>query len=212
LGASYGWLKSRWMEVRRSINGSPDVPLHASSMERKASNFQVLSEFFLSPAFARIAVTSTRGTPLPPGMQPAVPVMGALQEDIADLVNRVPCSGITIIVESSQRSDPTVRSRFSELQPDASDLPVPVRHRLMPKRAAEPGLEVADFIISAAGSQIQRDMRGKGGWAPDFKDVFCRLPPAICLFSVITAVLMHRESGLVQMRRHRLVGNTPSSL
>src|SRR2546427_7848122 len=53
LGAGYEWLKQRWIDVRRQINGSPDVPLHASEMERIEANFAVLSQFFLDPSFVR---------------------------------------------------------------------------------------------------------------------------------------------------------------
>jgi hypothetical protein len=48
---------------------------------------------------------------------------------------------------------------------------------LMPKSSNEPGLEVADFIVSAASSQVQRRLRGQNGRAPDFNDVFRRLAP-----------------------------------
>ena len=49
---------------------------------------------------------------------------------------------------------------------------------LMSKRSNEPGLEVADFIVSAAGSQVQRRLHGQNGQAPDFNDVFRLVFPA----------------------------------
>jgi hypothetical protein len=76
--------------------------------------------------------------------------MGALQEDIASMAGRIPCAAVTIIVESSQRADPILKQCFGELKPDGVKLTIPVKHCLMPKSAAEPGLEIADFIISAA--------------------------------------------------------------
>jgi hypothetical protein len=71
----------------------------------------------------------------------------------------------------------------------------------MPKSSAEPGLEIADFIINAAGSQIHRHMRGQEGPAPDFTDVFCRLPPEGCLFSVVGAIATDPQNRLVQVLR-----------
>jgi hypothetical protein len=77
LGAGYGHLKERWRAVRKAINDDPDLPLHASGLERKAENFAVLSEFFLDPSFVRIAATTTKAVSLPPGMDPCVPVMAS---------------------------------------------------------------------------------------------------------------------------------------
>ena len=96
--------------------------------------------------------------------------MGALQEDITGLASRIPCAAVTIIVESSQRADPILKRCFGELKPDGIELTIPVNHCLMPKSGAEPGLEIADFIISAAGSQVRRHLRGQQGPAPDFPD------------------------------------------
>jgi hypothetical protein len=68
----------------------------------------------------------------------------------------------------------------------------------MPKSSNEPGLEVADFIISAAGSEVQRRMRGKEGHAPDFKDVFCRLGEDGCRYREIGRATDHGD-GLVSV-------------
>jgi hypothetical protein len=210
LGAGYGRLKEQWKVVRSYINGSPEAPLHASDMSiRKPCNFAALSKFFLDRSFARIAVATLKSTVVPKDMHPAVPVMGALQEDIATVASLIPCTAVLIIGESSQRADPMLRQRFRELKPAGAELPIPVQYWLMPKRSAEPGLEVADFIISAAGSQIQRHMRGEDGFAPDFHDVFCQLPSHGCLFSLISEVEGNHPNQQMRMQRLRLTGNTP---
>jgi hypothetical protein len=212
LGAHYGRLKTLWMDVRHSINGSPDAPLHASDMSiRSSGSYAILSKFFLDRSFARFAVAALKSAILPAGMHPATPVMGAVQEDIASLACHIPCAAVTIIVESSQRADPILMQCFGELKPDGVDLTIPVNHCLMPKSGAEPGLEIADFIISAAGSQVQRHLRGKQGPAPDFGDVFCRLPVEGCLFSIIGAVADNPQNRLVQVLRFYLPGNALSS-
>jgi hypothetical protein len=175
-------------------------------LEHSARNFEALSNFFNDRSFARIAVSSTKRTNLPDGMHPAVPVMNALQEDMARLAGRIPCTSIKLIVESSQRADPILRQHFGELTPVGTELPVPVTYCLMPKAGAEPGLEVADFIVSAAGSQTQRHLRGQDGFAQDFNDVFCRLPPCGCLFSLVREVEVETD-GRVRVGRVRLIGN-----
>jgi len=201
LGAHYGRLKSLWMDVRNRINGSPDAPLHATDMDRNPANYCVLSEFFLDRSFVRFAVVALESAILPAEMDPATPVTGVLQEDIASLASRIPCAAVTIIVESSQRADPILKRCFGELRPDVIDLSKAVNHCLMPKSGAEPGLEIADFVINAAGSQVQRFLRGRQGLAPDFRGVFCRLPEKGCLFSIIGAVTDDSENQLVQVLR-----------
>jgi hypothetical protein len=198
LGAGYPHVKERWRAVRKAINDDPDLPLHGSELEHKADNFAVLSEFFLDPSFVRIAVTTTNAVSLPPGMEPCIPVMGQLQKEIAFVAGAVPCKRVWIIVESSARADAIVQACFSQLTPiDGASL-LPVVKSLMPKSSNEPGLEVADFIVSAAGSQIRRRLRGQNGHAPDFHDVFCRLPALGCRYREVSHVAVD-DNGLVSV-------------
>ena len=198
LGAGYAHLKEKWRGVRNAINGNPDLPLHASELERKAENFAILSEFFLDPSFVRIAATTTKAVSLPPDMDPCVPVMGQLQKEIAFVATALPCKTVWIIVESSQRANAIVQACFSQLTPIDGSSSLPVEKSLMPKSANEPGLEVADFIVSAAGSQVQRRLRGQSGQAPDFKDVFCRLPVLGCRYREVSHVAVDGK-GLVSV-------------
>jgi hypothetical protein len=198
LGAGYGHLKERWRAVRKAINDDPDLPLHASAFERKAENFAVLSEFFLDPSFVRIAATTPKAVSLPRGMDPCIPVMGQLQREIAFVAAALPCKIVRIIVESSQRADAIVQACFSQLTPINDASPRPVEKSLMRKSSNEPGLEVSDFIVSAASSQVQRRLRGQKGQAPDFNDVFCRLPVLGCRYREISHVAVDKN-GLVSV-------------
>jgi Protein of unknown function (DUF3800) len=203
-GAGYAHLKERWRAVRKAIKDDPDLPLHASEIERKAENFAVLSDFFLDPSFVRIAATTTKAVILPPGMDPCIPVMGQLQKEIAFIAAVLPCKKVWIIVESSQRADAIVQACFSQLSPIEGASPLPMEKWLMPKSSNEPGLEVADFIVSAAGSQVQRRLRGQIGQAPDFNDVFCRLPVAGCRYRDVAQVAVD-ENGSVSVTGVALV-------
>jgi len=199
LGAHYDWLKGQWREVRRLINGSPDAPLHAADTTwRGARSFAVLSQFFLDRSFLRIAAISTRETACPAGMHPTVPVMGGLHEHVVGVAERIPCTAIAMVVESSQRADPMLKQHFGELQLANKELILPAQHWLMPKSAAEPGLEIADFIINAAGSQTRRYLKGQPGVSPDFQDVFGRLPLKGCRFSIVTEADDGYEDGRVR--------------
>ena len=211
-GLAYEYLKPKWREVRRLINGDPDAPLHGSDITAnpKPESFAALRTFFDDRSFARIAVTTAKSVGLPPDMHPCIPVMGQLCEEIEAVASALPCKRLWIILESSDRADPVVKRCFGQLTSLSTPRAIPVEHCFMPKSANEPGLEVADFIVSAAGSQVQRRVRGKSGHAPDFYDVFGRLPPEGCRYREVMRVTIHADS-LVSIDGVRLVGDNNTS-
>ena len=206
MGWGYEHLKAKWREVRMAINGLPDAPLHASDITAnpKPESFAALRAFFEGRYFFRVAATTTKRVELPPGMHPCVPVMGQLVVEIEALARLVRCERIWIILESSERADPVVKGHFGKLTSIDAVQTLPVEHRLMAKSANEPGLEVADFIVSAASSEVQRHLRGKLGRAPDFRDVFCRLSRAGCRYREVRRVT-RAPNGLVAVDGVRLV-------
>lgn len=211
LAEHYGRLKNLWMDVRTRIKGHPDARLHASDKSiRTDANFKILADFFEDRSFLRFAVMSAKNVILPDNMHPATPVTGSIQEDIAIMGNHLPCNAVLLVLESSQRADPILKQCFSELGPGAIQLAKPLHHYLMPKSSGEPGLEIADFVINTAGSQIRKHLRGEQGPTPDFLDVFCRLPSVGCLFSVIGAVADDPQNDGVEILRFRL-GDAPQS-
>jgi len=106
-------------------------------------------------------------------------------------------------LESSDRADPVVKRCFGQLTSLNAVRAIHVEHCFMPKSANEPGLEVADFVVSAAGSQIQRRLRGKTGHAPDFNDVFGRLPVEGARYREVARVTVH-PNGWVSIDGVRL--------
>jgi hypothetical protein len=130
--------------------------------------------------------------------------MGQLCKDIEIVASLLPCKRVWIIMESSDRADPVVKRCFGQLTSLSVVRAIPVEHCFMPKNANEPGLEVADFVVGAAGSQIQRRLRGKSGFAPDFNDVFGRLPADGARYREVTRVTVHAD-GWVSVDGERLV-------
>ncbi len=158
--------------------------------------FAALAKFFLDPSFLRVAATATKAIGLPPGMHPAVAVMGQLRQEIETVASALPCKRIWFFVESSQRADSMVRACFDQLVSLQTSRALPVERCFMPKSSNEPGLEVADFIVSSAGSEVKQRLRGKPGHALDFNDVFCRLHPEGCRYREITRVHDHGEGRI----------------
>ena len=136
-------------------------------------------------------------------MHPCVPVMGQLRQEIATVASALPCKRIWVFVESSERADPVVRNCFDQLTALDTSRPLPVERCFMPKSSNEAGLEVADFIVSAASSEVQRRIRGKPGHAPDFNDVFCRLAAEGCRYREIASATDHGD-GFISVDGVRL--------
>ena len=204
----YELLKPKWREVRKIINGDPEAPLHASDITAnpKAESFATLHSFFEDRSFARIAVTTTNNVGLPVEMHPCVPVMGQLWKEIEVVAAALRAKRLWLILESSDRADAVVKRCFGQLiSTDDVAQAIHVEHYLMPKSANEPGLEIADFVVSAAGSQVERRRRRKSGLAPDFNDVFGRLPPEGARYREVTRVTAHGD-GRVSVDGLRLGG------
>ena len=119
-----------------------------------------------------------------------IAVAETIRGHIINLVGTVPCASVAIIVESSQRADPLLRERFNKLDLERGGKEIPVDYCFMPKAVNEPGLEVADFIVSAAGSFARRQAAGREGIPPDFQDVFMgSVPRRLTFFRVIDRIV-----------------------
>jgi len=194
LGAHYEVVKAQWRELRRTVNGDPEAPLHAADLEYTPENLGAVSQFFTSPSFARFAVAATNKTNFAVDMHTMAAVMGMLKKHIARLVSQLPCTTVVLIFESSERGDPLVQQHFGELGLLEEERPIPTEHCFMPKSAAEPGLELADFVASDAGSQARFYHRGRTDFAKDYQAVFHRFPPPFSQFFHIAEVGGSREN------------------
>ena len=208
LGQDHRAITQEWREVRRVVNGSPDAPLHAADLKQTEENFGALRVFFRSRGFARVAAAATTNTKFLVDMHTMSPVLGMLKEQIARVVELTPCTTVALIFESSQRGDPPLMQHFGELDLRDNDKPLPTEHCLMPKKSGEPALEVADFIVSAAGSQTKRQLRGTSSFAPDYRDVFHKVPREYAQFCLITEVGAAAESNEAFVRGLRQASRT----
>lgn len=63
----------------------------------------------------------------------------------------------------------------------------------MPKAAADPALEVADFIMHAIGRQARQNMKERGVFAPDFKAVFHAIDRKLVSYMEVASVAIPDE-------------------
>lgn len=188
MGRDHRWVQGKWKELRKFINGDPEVPLHAAYLDYKPENLAELSKFFELPSFARLAVAATNKTDFAVDMHSMAAVMGMLKEHIARITSVLPCSAVALIFESSERGDPLVQRYFGELNLTENGTQLPTEHCFMPKSANEPALEIADFIVNAAGTQARFRHKDKEDFAKDYQAVFHQFPAPFSQFFHIQQV------------------------
>jgi hypothetical protein len=199
----YEILKSEWRALRQLIAGSPDAALHAANLRPTPQQFAGLKAFFSGGRFFRLAVTATKDMTYPDHLHSAQPVMELLKKYVASIASHTPCKSVALVFESSQRGDPLLQTYFGALELADGDTMIPVEHCVCPKSTGEVGLEIADFIINAAGSETRRRMRGTPGFSKDFQDVFHSVPSPLIRFCLIDAVVGNEHAEMAHLRELR---------
>lgn len=159
-----------WRALKEKHFGGAAEPLHASDLrEPTRAQLDALAQFFLRQRFARFAVTMNSDTRLPKGSVAYEFMAPALRKRFQEVASRcsVPPVEIAFVHEASQRGDELLERFFGPSIVTVEGLPVPVHHAIMPK--GDECLEVADFIIHAAGDQARRP---SGARRKDFSAVF----------------------------------------
>lgn len=167
-----------WRALRRKHLGSADASLHASDLGQLRNVVAPeIGEIFHKNRFGRIAVVATASSAIPPDMPGPWLLAGAVMHRVGRLIAalQVRPSQVWIALEDSERLGHRLAFHLSRyrLEGLAGDYSCRPEIRLMHKKSAEPGLEVADFIMHAAGgsaqkrSELARDPRRK-----DFHAVF----------------------------------------
>lgn len=174
-GAGDSVLTHPWRTMKAEYFGGVNTPLHASDLKNPSKEqLDALSGFFQLNKFGRFAVTMTRGTQLPSGVAPYEVMVAAMRKRWEELASRFSptIEEIAILFEDSQRGNPLVEKFFGTTVAQVSEQEVTVHHGFIRKEARFESLEVADFVIHAAGRQAFHRMNGKAGIRADFRAVF----------------------------------------
>jgi hypothetical protein len=156
--------------------GGENVPLHASALRNPTREQLVaLSTFFREQKFARLAVTMSKSIALPAAATPFDITARALMNGLKDLLSR--CSPepneVALLHEASDRCNQLVEKHLGGTIVQINGKFVRVHKGLIAKSSGLPELEVADFIMHAAGrraAQTHRDPTTRAG--KDFEVVF----------------------------------------
>lgn len=165
-----------WREMKARHFGGEDVALHASELRNPTSDqLTGLSKFFREQQFARFAVTMSKSLVLPSGASPFDIITGTLANRFKDILSRAsPEPNETALLhEASDRCDQLVEKHFGSMVISINEKSIPVHKGLVSKSSGLAELEVADFIMHAAGRralQLHRDPTNKAG--KDFEVAF----------------------------------------
>jgi hypothetical protein len=148
-----------------------------------------LADFFREGLFSRLAVVTRCDVTKPKNFTIIDAIAVALLNNAAKIAGQHLFDSIGFIFESSDRTEPAIRKAFSRFGLRQEDgRPLRIDYFFLPKSAQDPGLEVADFIMHAAGGQIRKDRENRNGFRKDFEAVFRSVPRKMVEFIELTCV------------------------
>ncbi len=183
-------IRQPWREVRQLITGSANIPLHAYDFKRTATpeHIKTVAAFFRTQPFGRFGATISIKTKLTSEIKSVPTIAMVLKKRVADIAKWTTCKEIAVIFESSDRDNSKIQDAFQNFDLQENGKIIPVECYFMPKSAADPALEVADFVIYAIRRQVNRDLEQRDGFNPDFQAVFHSVDRRLTSFMAIETV------------------------
>jgi len=111
-----------------------------------------------------------------------------LEQRIGDIVQRVLCTEVKVIFESSERANRIIEQTFEYFELFRGSKHIPSELYFLRKSAAEPALEVADFVMHAIGRQARHSLKQPGSFVPDFCAVFHGVDRKLTSFIQVAAI------------------------
>lgn len=178
MGADYdGVIRQPWLKMKREHFGGEHVLMHASRL-RKASRRrrEALKGFFSGNDFYRFAAMQNISTALAGELTTYKTAAITLMKRFEAVSRWCPMDRIVVVFESCRRLN-SVAEQFFPLLGISEETPtglvsVPIRWLRMNKSEGELGLEVADFVMHAAGVQVRERRKGSEGFHSEFEAVF----------------------------------------
>lgn len=163
-----------WFSMKDEHFGGRLRPLHATDLRKPTSaQLEALNTFFESRTFATIGVFISKSTSIRLTMTEYQSVATAMVALISELLRHIHCTGIVLIVESSQKYDTAFFHTFSKIQLTLKEADSiqnrPIKLLRSVKNSAVPSLEVADFIAHTGGCVTRA--QANGDVAPDRPDM-----------------------------------------
>jgi hypothetical protein len=189
-----------WCSMKAELFGSQSVQLHAAELRSPSpEQLEGLEFFFANFQFFRFAVmvAETMQNETEHGLLKVVSRM--LLDRIADMAGyALPCD-VAIVVESSERIQQDVLSELSSYRMGDGERDFQPKVYTLPKSAGWPMLEVADFVMHAAGAQVRNRLANKFMIRKDFEVVFHRIDRRLSHYSELLGLRNPAKEPNMQM-------------
>lgn len=151
-----------WREIKHNNFGDLNYRFHSTTIGKPNVRLEIdLSTFFESLYFSRFAVVAKEKTFINPSLTAYQSVFFATLLGIKNICKSYSdFTSITLVFESSERIDKLVEQHFASAVFTINNMDIPVYKYFMSKQRSEPGLEVADYIVHAAGRNEMNRRRG----------------------------------------------------
>jgi Protein of unknown function (DUF3800) len=101
-----------------------------------------------------------------------------------------PPDRVVAVFEHSTRLAQHIEQHLSDLAIIVGTHTIPVEGCFMPKKVANPFLEMADFVVSTIGKNVKHQLvQGRTGCTPNFQTIFRDVGPPLADYTEITAVV-----------------------
>jgi hypothetical protein len=190
-GLHHRHIDQPWRNIKDTLFPEfKDRAMHASELRHPTqSQLNALGEFFAEGLFSRLAVVTRCDVTLPTNYTTIDAVAVAFLNKAAKIAEHHLFDSLGFIFESSDRTNSAIRKAFSRFGLRREDgTPLPIDCLFLPKTAQDPGLEVADFIMHAAGGQMRKDREERKGFRKDFEAVFRSVPRKMVEFLELTRI------------------------
>jgi len=179
-----------WREIRKRVAGSPDRPLHANKFPSfaKPGDIEAVATFFRIQPFWRFGAIFTTETKLSDELSLMRIMKSVLQQRVSEIVQETVCKEVKVIFESSDRVDKLIEEAFQDFEVRRGVKRIPSECYFMPKSAADPALEVADFVMHAVGRQARHNLKSRGSFVSDFCAVFHAVDRKLTSFMEVASV------------------------
>lgn len=184
-----------WTIVKRDYFGGADTPLHASALHQPSqAQLSALGNFFGTFQFARLASMVTHSSIIDAPWSAYKAVAQVLARQLAAIGQHHSFDSVALIFESSERLNAVTEQMFKEfkmgfVEQGVAQL-VPVHLFRADKSARIAALEVADFVMHAAGTAVRAHQSTGAPFLArkDFKAVFGTVPKYLVEFMLLNSL------------------------
>jgi hypothetical protein len=176
-----------WLSLRDQFFPEHCGPLHAAELSHPTrAQLEAIAAFFATTPFVRVASLVSSESSVSARRRAYEKCSDTLLAFLHNVASAA-CDRIVIVFEASDKDDAKAsqflrqRVRFGGAARDF----LPVEVFRAPKCDCHPGLEIADFVMHAAGTQVRKGVWTDQDHRKDFAAVFANVPDAWVRFGFL---------------------------